>query len=89
MARYRRRYRRWSGRSSQPTKYSVLSGILGDGVWGIRSAFLSLNDDALDQILDDYGQIYGAAAAQYARKTYSKWKDGSTKLSGQDRKSVV
>lgn len=89
MARYRRRYRRWSGRSSQPTKYSVLSGIIGDGVWGIRSAFLSLNDDALDQILDDYGQIYGAAAAQYARKTYSKWKDGSTKLSGQTMERLV
>jgi hypothetical protein len=89
MARYRRSYRRWSGRSYQPTKYSVLAGILGDGVWDIRSAFLSLNEDALDQILEDYGQIHGAAAAQYARKTYSKWKDGSTKLSGQTMERLV
>ena len=89
MARYRRRYRRWSGRSYQPTKYSVLSGLLGDGVWDIRSAFLSLNDDALDQILDDYSQIHGAPAAQYARRTYSKWKDGSTKLSGQTMERLV
>lgn len=89
MARYGRRYRRWSGRSCQPTKYSVLSGLLGDGVWDIRSAFLSLNDDAFNQIIDDYSQIYGAPAAQYARRTYSKWKDGSTKLSGQTMERLV
>lgn len=89
MARYKRRYRRWSGRTSQPTKYSVLSGLLGDGVWDIRSAFLLLNDDALDQILEDYSQIHGAPAAQYARRAYPKWKDGSTKLSGQTMERLV
>ncbi|MBC3387525.1 CFI-box-CTERM domain-containing protein [Pseudomonas sp. SWRI179] len=89
MGRYKRRYRRWSGRTSQPTKYSVLSGLLGDGVWDIRSAFLLLNDDALNQILEDYSQIHGAPAAQYARRAYPKWKNGSTKLSGQTMERLV
>lgn len=89
MARYRRRYRRWSGRSSQPTQYSVLSGLLGEGVWDIRAAFLALDEDALDQLLDDYGQIHGASAGQYARKAYPKWKSGSTKLSGQTMQRLV
>lgn len=89
MARYRRSYRRWSGRNYQPAKYSVLVGLLGDGVWDIRSAFLSLDEEALALILEDYGQIYGASAAQYARKAYPKWKAGSTKLSGQTMERLV
>lgn len=89
MARYRRRYRRWSGRSSQPTHYSVLSGLLGDGVWDIRAAFLGLDEDALDQLLDDYGQLHGSSAGQYARKAYPKWKSGATKLSGQTMQRLV
>ncbi|WP_312125790.1 CFI-box-CTERM domain-containing protein [Pseudomonas sp.] len=66
-----------------------MSGLLGEGVGDIRSAFLSLGEDALDQLLDDYGQIHGANAGQYARKAYPKWKDGTTKLSGRTMERLV
>lgn len=90
MARYRRHYRSWRGRSySKPTKYSALSSLLGDAVLDIRKAFLSLEEDALDSILADYGSIHGDSAGQYARKTYPKWKSGSTKLSGQTMERLI
>lgn len=89
MARRRRSYRQWSGRSYQPTKYSVLSGLLGDAVWDIRKAFLDLEEDALESLMADYGAIHGASAAQYANKTFPKWKDSTIKLSGQTMERLV
>lgn len=83
MARYRRRYYSWADRPYKPTKYNVLSGMLGEAVWDIRSAFLNLEPDALEDLMKDYSTIHGVSAAQYARRTLPKWKDGTTKMSGQ------
>ncbi len=91
MARYRRRYRSWRGRgySSKPTKYDALSALFGGAVGDMRKAFLSLDEDALDSLMSDYGSMHGDAAERYARKTYSSWKSGSTKLSGQTLERLV
>ena len=91
MARYDRRYRNWRGRgySSKPTKYDALTGLFGGAVADMRKVFLALDKDALDSLMSDYGSIHGDAAERYARKTYSSWKSGSTKLSGQTLERLI
>src|SRR5690606_33282474 len=91
MARYRRSYRSWRGRSygSKPTKYDALRSLFGDAVADMRGAFLALEEDALDSLMSDYGAIHGEAAERYARKTFPSWKSGSTKLSGQTLERLV
>lgn len=94
MARYRRRsYKSWRSRGygsgSSPTKYSVLNRLLGQAVGKIRSAFLDLDEDALESLLIDYGAIHGKAAENYAKKAYPKWRSGATKLSGQTMERLV
>lgn len=91
MARYRRRYRSWRARgySSKPTKYDALTGLFGGAVADMRKAFLTLDEDALDSLMSDYGSIHGDTAERYARKTYPSWKSGSTKLSGQTLERLV
>jgi len=92
---YRRRsynsYRsRGYGRSNTWTStYSRLLGMFGPVVGDIRKAFLALPEDALDELLQDYGAIHGASAEQYARKTYPAWKSGKTNLSGQTMQRLV
>lgn len=91
MARYRRKYRSWRGRgySSKPTRYDALTSLFGGAVADMRKAFLTLEEDALDSLMSDYGSIHGDAAERYARKTYPNWKSGSTKLSGQTLERLV
>jgi hypothetical protein len=43
----------------------------------------------LDELLADYGSIYGGLAEKYARKTFPKWKSGATNLSGQTMERLV
>jgi len=81
------RYRGWSER--KPSKYSVLVSLFGDAVTDIRSTFLNLPNDALEELLSDYGQIHGASAEQYARKTFGSWKRGTTNLSGKTMERLV
>lgn len=85
----RRRYRSWRSRSYKPTKFDALSRLFGGAVGGIQQAFLSLDDDALDELFTDFGSLYGDAAEKYARKTFSKWKSGETKLSEQTMERLV
>lgn len=91
---YRRRsYKSWRsrgyGRSSAPSKYTVLFRNFGAVVEEIRKAFLALEDDALDELLKDYGAIHGDSAESYARKTFPAWKSGKTGLSGQTLERLV
>lgn len=91
---YRRRsYRSWRsrgyGRSKAPSKYTSLFRKFGSVVSEIRSAFLALEEDALDELLKDYGAIHGASAESYARKTFPAWKSGRTNLSGQTLERLV
>lgn len=89
----RRYYRSWRSRgwggSSSPSKYSVLIRLFGKAVDQIRLAFMALNKDALDDLFSDYGAIYGDSAESYARKTFPRWKSGTTKLSGQTMERLV
>lgn len=93
MGYYGGRYRSWRSRgwggSSGPSKYSVLTSLFGEAVREIRAAFINLDEDALDELLSDYGAIHGEAAEKYARKTFSKWKNGTTTLSGQTMERLV
>lgn len=91
MGYYRRRsYRTWRTRGSYtPSKYTVLARIFGSTIEDIRQAFLALEDDALDDLLKDYGVIHGAPAERYARNTFPNWKTGYTKLSGQTMERLV
>jgi hypothetical protein len=86
------RYRSWRYRgfgANKPSKYSVLTSLFGDAVSEIRREFLQLPDDARDELLSDYGQIHGAAAETYAKKTFSSWKNGTTNLSGKTMERLV
>lgn len=91
---YRRRsYRSWRSRGFRagrgPSEYSRLHMKFGDVVGEIRSAFLALEDEALDELFGDYGAIHGDSAERYARKTFPSWKSGKTNLSGQTLTRLV
>lgn len=85
----KRRYRGWSGGQKNASTYSRLSQIFGDAVPRIKQSFFELEEDALNDLLDDYGSIYGEAAEEYARKTFPKWKNSTTNLSGQTMERLV
>jgi hypothetical protein len=92
--RYRRRsYSSWRsrgyGRNRAPSRYAMLFEEFGTVVGEIRKAFLSLEDDALDELFTDYGAIHGSSAESYARKTYPAWKSGKTSLSGKTLERLV
>jgi len=87
--RYRRRYRSWSSRSYAPSQYSRLVSLFGGAVGDVKQAFLALDDDALDALLEDYSALHGDQAGKYARKTFPSWKSGATKLSGQTMERLV
>lgn len=90
-----RRYRSWRSRGwsassgSGPSKYATLANLFGDALKEIRKSFLDLDEEALDELLSDYGAIHGESAEKYARKTYQSWKSGSTALSGQTMERLV
>lgn len=91
---YRRRsFKSWRsrgyGRTYSPSKYTTLFRNFGAVVGEIRKAFFSLEDDALDELFQDYGAIHGDAAESYARKTHLAWKSGKTNLSGQTLERLV
>ena len=89
----KRSYRNWRSRKlsgySAPPKYTFLTNLFGDAVWKIREAFMNLEEDARDELFSDYGAIHGESAEQYARKTFPKWKSGSTNLSGQTMERLI
>jgi len=57
--------------------------LFGNGVSEIKDCFLSLDSEALSELLADYGDMHGASAEAYAKNTYPNWKSGKTGLSGQ------
>jgi hypothetical protein len=85
----RRRYRGYRYRSQGPSKFSKLASLFGGMVEQIRVAFLHLEDDALEELFEDYESAHGKSAATYAKKAYPKWKSGATKLSGATMERLV
>lgn len=90
---YYRGYRSWRSRgwgdSRGPSKYSVLASLFGEAVSEIKSSFLSLKSDALDELFEDYADMHGDGPAKYARDTFPKWKNGQTKLSGKTMERLI
>lgn len=86
-------YRSWRSRgyrnNSSPPQYSNLTRLFGGGVSEIRNAFLHLKDDALNELMSDYGARHGHSAESYARKTFSSWKVGLTGLSGRTMERLI
>ena len=92
MAYYGRSYRSWRSRgwrTYSPSKYSLLMRLFGNGVGEIKDCFLSLDSEALSELLADYGDMHGASAEAYAKNTYPNWKSGKTGLSGQTMERLV
>lgn len=55
---------------------------IGGSVQDVQKYFFSLNNNRLNVVLNKYENEFGEKAGQYARKTFPKWKNGSTKMSG-------
>ncbi len=84
--RYRRRTNWGAYHASQRSQLTYLfAGIDKD----IESIFLNLDRASRESIFREYGKEYGQSAETYARNTYSKWKSGSTKLSGKTAERLL
>ena len=82
MARYYRR--RWSSRKGQELT-NTFAGIDKD----IQKIFFALNSRSLNMLFKKYGQLHGKNAEKYARKTFPKWKNEQTGLSGQTAERLL
>lgn len=80
------RYRGWS---NAPSKFSILQGKFGPAVYKIKDAFLHLDQDTLNELLEDYGSFHGKSAERYARETMSEWRSNSKAMSGQTMERLV
>ena len=55
----------------------------------VKDYFFDLSSSERDRIFGAYGYFYGNQAEEYARNTFQKWKDGSTRMSGLRRATSV
>jgi len=55
---------------------------MGGTVSDVKKYFFGLNNTQLDAIFAAYSSKYGASKEEYARYAFSRWKSGSTKMSG-------
>jgi len=60
----------------------IFSSEVGGADYAVKEAFFSLSGKALDYLLEKYGELYGSAAQDYARKTIPKWRTKQTGMSG-------
>jgi hypothetical protein len=74
------------GRLNKPSRntheYAVLLDLFGSAIKDIKKVFLTLDANAIDGLMSEYGLIYGDTAERYARETYGHWQSGSIRLSG-------
>ncbi len=91
MAYYRRSYGRYRRNWGEyhVNKRNQLSILFAGIDKDIEKIFFNLNNTQLHNLLTIYGRKYGASAEQYARKTYSSWKHGITRLSGQTAERLL
>lgn len=80
-----RRYRRSWGYYSRHavSKRQELASTFGGIDQDVERLFLNLNRDDLEELLAFYEDEFGKSAASYARNTYTKWKRGTVRMSGQ------
>lgn len=55
---------------------------MGGTVSDVKKYFFGLKDTELDAVFDAYHRQYGASKEAYARQVFSRWKSGSTQMSG-------
>lgn len=55
---------------------------MGGTVADVKQYFFGLKDAELDAVFAAYSRQYGASKEAYARQVFSRWKSGSTKMSG-------
>ncbi len=55
----------------------------------ILRVLLNLNEDSLSQLFNFYRTTFGKGAANYAKKTYQKWKEGKVKPNRQTFKRFL
>ncbi|MSP42884.1 MAG: hypothetical protein EXR08_05900 [Alphaproteobacteria bacterium] len=87
--RYYRRRRNFSYGSSHVSKRTELSRQLGGIDKDIEKIFLSPSPADTIEIFNLYARAHGDSAADYARATYSKWRSGSVKMSGQTAERLI
>lgn len=87
--RYYRRGRGFNYGSSHVSQRTKLTRQLGGIDKDIEKIFLSLSPVDLEKIIHLYARAHGSAAADYARATYSKWRGGSVKMSGQTAERLI
>ncbi len=97
MARRRSRYR---GSSYSRSSYAnsrreqhvreaeEFSREIGGTDQDVKRYFFSLSGQELAKILTEYGRMYGEKAEAYARTAIPRWKNGTTRMSGQTAKRL-
>jgi hypothetical protein len=55
----------------------------GDVFEDVKRTFLNLPQDTFNELLEEYGRIYGQAAKEYALRTMRRWRSGGVIMSGQ------
>jgi hypothetical protein len=55
---------------------------MGGTVSDVKQYFFSLHDTELNAVFAAYSRRYGASKEAYARQVFSRWKSGSTQMSG-------
>jgi hypothetical protein len=55
---------------------------IGGTVSDVKKYFFGLNDAELNSVFSVYSRQYGASKEAYARQVFSRWKSGSTQMSG-------
>lgn len=55
----------------------------------ILKSFLSLDEESLEYLFNEYGKLYGYGAEEYARSAYSRWKSGRVKLAWRTQEKLL
>ena len=69
--------------------YRNLEHNLGPVVPAIKNEFVKLDSGSLEKFFIEYERQYGAKAASYAKCTLPKWRNGTTKMSGQTAERII
>jgi len=77
----RYRYSNWG--EWHQSKLDIVRRNFGGIDQDVRQAFFRLSSREFEAVLDLYAQRYGKSAAKYARTAYTRWRRGSTMMSGQ------
>lgn len=55
----------------------------------VRTEFFKLNRSTFEHFANFYSRKYGSGAEEYLRRTYPRWRSGSTQMSGQTQRRIL